>query len=240
MTFAEDLAERYPDSARIFEGMAEEERGHRHRLLELYQARFGSHLPPIRREDVRGFLRRRPIWLTKNLPLDSIRKEAEAMELEAQRFYARAAEQAQDIGVRRLLGDLAEAERDHEDRATQLTGDILKPGVRAEEERTRRRMFVLQYVQPGLAGLMDGSVSTLAPLFAAAFATHQNWQTFLVGLAASIGAGISMAFAEALSDDGSLTGRGSPWLRGAVTGSMTAIGGGGPSAALLGAGGSPH
>jgi erythrin-vacuolar iron transport family protein len=233
MAFAEDLAERYPDSARIFEGMAEEERGHRHRLLELYEERFGSHLPPIRREDVRGFLRRRPIWLTKNLSLDSIRKEAGTMEFEARRFYARAAEQAQDIGVRRLLGDLAEAEKDHEDRATQLTGDILQPGVRAEEDRTRRRMFVLQYVQPGLAGLMDGSVSTLAPLFAAAFATHQNWQTFLVGLAASIGAGISMGFAEALSDDGSLTGRGSPWLRGLTCGVMTAIGGLGHSLPYL-------
>lgn len=233
MSFAEDLAERYPDSAKIFEAMAEEERGHRHRLLELYEERFGSHLPPIRREDVRGFLRRRPIWLTKNLPLDSIRKEAETMEFEATRFYARAAEQAQDVGVRRLLGDLAEAEKGHEDRATKLTGDILKPGVREEEDRTRRRMFVLQYVQPGLAGLMDGSVSTLAPLFAAAFATHQNWQTFLVGLAASIGAGISMGFAEALSDDGSLTGRGSPWLRGLTCGIMTSIGGLGHSLPYL-------
>jgi rubrerythrin len=233
MSFAEDLAERYPDSAKIFEAMAEEERGHRHRLLELYEERFGSHLPPIRREDVRGFLRRRPIWLTKNLPLDSIRKEAETMEFEANRFYARAAEQAQDVGVRRLLGDLAEAEKGHEDRATKLTGDILKPGVREEEDRTRRRMFVLQYVQPGLAGLMDGSVSTLAPLFAAAFATHQNWQTFLVGLAASIGAGISMGFAEALSDDGSLTGRGSPRLRGLTCGVMTAIGGLGHSLPYL-------
>jgi rubrerythrin len=233
MTFAEDLAERYPDSAKIFEAMAEEERGHRHRLLELYEERFGTHLPPIRRENVRGFLRRRPIWLTKNLPLDSIRKEAETMEFEANRFYARAAEQAQDVGVRRLLGDLAEAEKGHEDRATKLTGDILKPDVREGEDRTRRRMFVLQYVQPGLAGLMDGSVSTLAPLFAAAFATHQNWQTFLVGLAASIGAGISMGFAEALSDDGSLTGRGSPWLRGLTCGVMTAIGGLGHSLPYL-------
>jgi rubrerythrin len=233
MTFAEDLAERYPDSAKIFEAMAEEERGHRHRLLELYEERFGTHLPPIRREDVRGLLRRRPIWLIKNLPLDSIRKEAETMEFEANRFYARAAEQAQDVGVRRLLGDLAEAEKGHEERATKLTGDILKPGVREEEDRTRRRMFVLQYVQPGLAGLMDGSVSTLAPLFAAAFATHQNWQTFLVGLAASIGAGISMGFAEALSDDGSLTGRGSPWLRGLTCGVMTAIGGLGHSLPYL-------
>jgi len=225
MTFAEDLAKRYPDTAKIFEEMAEEERGHRHRLLEIYEQRFGPHLPPIRREDVKGFLRRRPIWLTKNLPLDTIRKEVETMELEAERFYAKAAEKAEDVGVRRLLGDLAEEERSHEKLAVKLTGDILKPEVRAEEDRTRRRMFVLQYVQPGLAGLMDGSVSTLAPLFAAAFATHHNFQTCLVGLAASIGAGISMGFAEALSDDGSLTGRGSPWLRGLTCGLMTTLGG---------------
>jgi len=225
MTFAEDLKERYPDSAKVFEEMAEEERDHRHRLLELYEQRFGAHLPPIRREDVRGFLRRRPIWLTKNLPLDTIRKEVETMELQAEQFYAKASDTAEDVGVRRLLGDLAEEERGHEKLATRLTGEILKPDVREAEDKTRRRMFVLQYVQPGLAGLMDGSVSTLAPLFAAAFATHHNWQTFLVGLAASIGAGISMAFAEALSDDGSITGRGSPWIRGTTTGIMTAVGG---------------
>jgi erythrin-vacuolar iron transport family protein len=225
MTFAEDLRERYPDSAKIFEQMAEEERGHRHMLLETYEQRFGPHLPPIRREDVKGFLRRRPVWLTKNLSLETIRREVETMEMQAERFYVKAAEQAQDVGVRRLLGDLAEAEKGHEKMAAKLTDQILSPGVRAEEDRTNRRMFVLQYVQPGLAGLMDGSVSTLAPLFAAAFATHQNWQTFLVGLAASIGAGISMGFAEALSDDGSLTGRGSPWLRGLTCGAMTTLGG---------------
>jgi erythrin-vacuolar iron transport family protein len=225
MTFAEDLAERYPESARIFEQMAEEETGHRHRLLEIYEQRFGKHLPPIRRDNVRGFLRRRPIWLTKNLSLDTIRKEVSTMEFEAERFYVRAAEQTQDVGVRRLLGDLAEAEKGHESMAAKLTDRILSPDVRADEDKTRRRVFVLQYVQPGLAGLMDGSVSTLAPLFAAAFATHHNRQTFLVGLAASIGAGISMGFAEALSDDGSLTGRGSPWLRGATCGAMTTVGG---------------
>jgi len=225
MSFAEDLKERYPDSAKLFEEMAEEERGHRHMLLELYEQRFGPHLPPIRREDVKGFLRRRPVWLTKNLSLDTIRKAAETMEFEAERFYTKAAEQTQDVAVRRLLGDLAEAEKGHESVATKLTNEILSPDVREAEDRTRRRMFVLQYVQPGLAGLMDGSVSTLAPLFAAAFATHNNWQTFLVGLAASIGAGISMGFAEALSDDGSLTGRGSPWLRGVTCGVMTTLGG---------------
>jgi rubrerythrin len=225
MSFAEDLAERYPDSAKIFEEMAEEEKGHRHLLLEMYEQRFGPNLPPIRRGDVKGFLRRRPIWLTKNLSLDVIRKEAETMEFEAERFYAKAAEQATDVGVRKLLGDLAELERGHETLAARLTDNILSSDVRAEEDKTRKRMFVLQYVQPGLAGLMDGSVSTLAPLFAAAFATHHNWQTFLVGLAASIGAGISMGFAEALSDDGSMTGRGSPWLRGGICGLMTTLGG---------------
>src|SRR6202451_4466257 len=225
MAFAEDLAQRYPDSAQLFEEMPEKQRAHRHRLLELYEQRFGPHLPPIRRDNVRGFLRRRPIWLTKNLSLDTIRKEVGTMEFEAERFYIKAAEQAEDVGVRRLLGDLAEAEKGHEKVAARLTDRILSPDVRADEDKTRRRVFVLQYVQPGLAGLMDGSVSTLAPLFAAAFATHQNKQTFLVGLAASIGAGISMGFAEALSDDGSLTGRGSPWLRGLTCGLMTALGG---------------
>jgi len=225
MSFAEDLADRYPDSAKLFEQMAEEEKGHRHMLLQMYEQRFGPNLPPIRRANVKGFLRRRPIWLTKNLSLEAIRKEAETMEFEAERFYAKAAEQTRDVGVRKLLGDLAEMEKGHESLAAKLTDQILNPDVRAEEDKTRKRMFVLQYVQPGLAGLMDGSVSTLAPLFAAAFATHHNWQTFLVGLAASIGAGISMGFAEALSDDGSLTGRGSPWLRGATCGAMTTLGG---------------
>ena len=225
MSFAEDLASRYPDSAKVFEEMAEEETGHRHMLLEMYEQRFGKNLPPIRRSDVKGFLRRRPIWLTKNLPLDTIRKEAETMEFEAERFYARAAEQATDVGVRKLLGDLAELEKGHEKLAGKLTDALMHSDARSEEDKTSHRMFVLQYVQPGLAGLMDGSVSTLAPLFAAAFATHQNWQTFLVGLAASIGAGISMGFAEALSDDGSMTGRGSPWLRGGICGLMTTLGG---------------
>src|ERR1700692_47380 len=225
MTFAEDLAERYPESAKIFEEMAEEEKGHRHMLLEMYEKRFGPNLPPIRRDNVRGFLRRRPIWLTKNLSLDAIRKEVGTMEFEAERFYVKAAEQTQDVGVARLLGDLAEAEKGHEKGAAKLNDETLTPDVRAEEDKPRRRMFVLQYVQPGLAGLMDGSVSTLAPLFAAAFATHQNWPTFLVGLAAALGAGISMAFAEALSDDGKLSGRGAPRIRGAVCGLMTTLGG---------------
>jgi rubrerythrin len=225
MSFAEDLAERYPASAKVFEQMAEEENGHRHMLLNLYEKRYGPHLPPIRREDVKGFLRRRPVWLTKNLPLDTVRKEAETMEFESRRFYEKARDQATEVGARKLLGDLAAMERGHEAVANRIGARILTEGARSEEDRTSQRMFLLQYVQPGLAGLMDGSVSTLAPLFAAAFATHNNWETFLVGLAASIGAGISMGFAEALSDDGSLTGRGSPFLRGGVCGLMTALGG---------------
>ena len=233
MSFAEDLQERYPASAQVFEQMAEEERKHRHMLLELYERRFGKHLPPIRREDVRGFLRRRPIWLTKNLSLETIRREAENMEFQAARFYMKAADQATDTGVRKLLGDLAEAEQGHEELASSLERSLLTDEAKSEEEKTSKRMFVLQYVQPGLAGLMDGSVSTLAPLFAAAFATHTNHETFLVGLAASIGAGISMGFAEALSDDGSLTGRGSPWLRGGICGLMTALGGLGHSLPYL-------
>ncbi len=225
MSFSEDLAERYPASAKVFEQMSREETKHRHLLLELYRKRFGEHLPPIRREDVKGFLKRRPIWLTKNLPLDVIRKQAETMEFESRRFYERARDFSTDVGVRKLLGDLAAMEHGHETVASRIQAAILTEGAIDAEEETRQRMFVLQYVQPGLAGLMDGSVSTLAPLFAAAFATHDNWPTFLVGLAASIGAGISMGFAEALSDDGSLTGRGSPFLRGGVCGLMTTLGG---------------
>lgn len=225
VAFAEDLEERYPATAKTFREMADVEKGHREMLLAQYQRRFGAELPPIRREDVKGTLKRRPIWLTKNLPLERVRDEAELMERQAARFYQLAAEQATDVGTRKLLGDLALAEQGHEKVAGRMQETNLSPDARAEEDRTRHRMFVLQYVQPGLAGLMDGSVSTLAPLFAAAFATHHNWETFLVGLAASIGAGISMGFAEALSDDGSLTGRGSPWLRGGVCGLMTALGG---------------
>ncbi len=225
MSFAEDLAERYPASARVFERMSTEESKHRHLLLEQYEKRFGPHLPPIRREDVKGFLRRRPVWLTKNLPLETIRKQAEVMEYESRRFYEKARDRTTDVGVRKLLGDLAAMEHGHEQVAERIAAATLTEGALAEEERTKSRVFVLQYVQPGLAGLMDGSVSTLAPLFAAAFATQSNEKTFLVGLAAAIGAGISMGFAEALSDDGSLTGRGSPFLRGGVCGLMTALGG---------------
>ena len=225
MSFAEDLAERYPASAKVFEEMAEEEKSHRNALMQMYEERFGPHLPPIRREDVKGFLKRRPVWLSKNLPLDTVRKEAENMEYQAARFYQKAAERTTDLGIRKLLGDLAAVEATHRETAGRLEEAHLTEEARDEEGKTQHRMFVLQYVQPGLAGLMDGSVSTLAPLFAAAFATQNNWQTFLVGMAASIGAGISMGFAEALSDDGSMTGRGSPWIRGTICGLMTTLGG---------------
>jgi rubrerythrin len=193
-------------------------------LLDLYRKKFGDFLPLIRRQDVKGFVARRPIWLNRPLGIDAVRKFAEEMEFETARFYRRAAEAAKDDAVRALQNRLAAAEDVHEKLAHEL-GEQIEPAARASEEETARRMFVLQYVQPGLAGLMDGSVSTLAPLFAAAFATHETWATFLVGLAASVGAGISMGFAEALSDDGSLTGRGAPVVRGVVCGTMTALGG---------------
>jgi rubrerythrin len=225
LTFAEMLREQYPASAKVFVEMAEEEKNHRHLLFDLYENRFGPDLPAIRREDVKGFLRREPIWLSTKLSLDAMRRKAETMEFEAHRFYSKAAERTTDTGIRKLLGDLAEIEQKHENLAAKLVETHLTPDARAQEEETSRRMFVLQFVQPGLVGLMDGSVSTLAPLFAAAFATHHNWETFLVGLAASIGAGISMGFAEALSDDGSLTGRGAPWIRGVICGLMTTVGG---------------
>jgi len=222
--FAEGLRGQYDASAKVFDEMAEEEVRHRTMLFDLYRSKFGEYLPLIRRQDVRGFVRHKPLWLVRPLGIDEVRKYAAEMEYETARFYRKAAETARDASVRELLVQLAEAEDKHEAMAEKLE-DKISPSARSAEDETARRMFVLQYVQPGLAGLMDGSVSTLAPLFAAAFATHHTWDAFLVGMAASIGAGISMGFAEALSDDGSLTGRGAPWLRGAVCGVMTAIGG---------------
>jgi rubrerythrin len=219
--FADGLQISYPEQAEKFRAMRHEEDGHRHRLLELYKSRFGDHVPHIRRQDVRGFVDRKPVWLIRPLGLKTVQKTAETMEVETRRFYEAAARRSTDTGIRQLLGDLAEEERNHAVTAEQIAQTKL-----SEDEKSRaKRLFVLQVIQPGLAGLMDGSVSTLAPLFAAAFATHNSFQTFLVGLAASVGAGISMGFAEALSDDGSLTGRGHPWARGFVCGLMTTLGG---------------
>ena len=223
--FADGLREQYPASAKVFEEMAEEEIRHRGMLFDIYREKFGDYLPLVRRQDVKGFVRHTPLWLVRPLGLDEVRKYAANMEYETAHFYRQAAKSARDASVRELLDRLAEIEEQHENLAEKLSEEILTKEARGEEEATARRMFVLQYVQPGLAGLMDGSVSTLAPLFAAAFATHNTWETFLVGMAAALGAGISMAFAEALSDDGSLTGRGAPVIRGVVCGGMTTIGG---------------
>jgi rubrerythrin len=209
----------------VFDEMKAEESGHRQSLIDMYRQRFGDHIPLIRRQDVKGFVERRPIWLIRPLGINAVRKQVEIMELETQRFYERALAKIADASTRKLLGDLAEVERQHHARAGTLEEEHLTPTARTEEDKSKRRLFMLQIVQPGLAGLMDGSVSTLAPIFAAALATHKSHDAFLVGLAASIGAGISMAFAEALSDDGSLTGRGKPVLRGLVTGAMTTAGG---------------
>jgi rubrerythrin len=223
--FAEGLRENFPASAAVFEGMRAQETSHRQRLLELYRQKFGEHIPLIRRQDVRGFVSRQPVWLVRPLGLERVRRQAAAMEAETRRFYERAAARARDVSVRKLLDDLAQEERSHELQAQELGEKKLSPEVKGEEQEAERRLFVLQVVQPGLVGLMDGSVSTLAPVFAAAFATRNSWNAFLVGFAASVGAGISMGFAEALSDDGSLTGRGHPWLRGLITGLMTTLGG---------------
>lgn len=223
--FAAALRDKYPATADVFTQMRDEEIGHRRRLTELYRQRFGEHIPLLRREDVRGFTRRLPPWRVWPRGLDAMRRQAAVMELETKQFYRRAAQQTTDAEVRQLLDDLADEESRHERRAGELVEEKLTPDAREHEDETRRRLFLLQVVQPGLAGLMDGSVSTLAPLFAAAFATRDSWDAFLVGLAASIGAGISMGFAEALSDDGALTGRGHPWARGLVCGVMTTLGG---------------
>jgi len=222
---AEGLRNDYPASARIFFEMAEEEADHRRRLLDLYREKFGDHIPLIRRHDIRGFIKHPPVWQLNPLQLDEVRKISESMETETKQFYRRAAARSQDVSIRKLLGDLADAEVEHEHRAEELNAENLPADVRESEDVHARRNFVLRVIQPGLAGLMDGSVSTLAPVFAAAFATGRSRDAFIVGLAASIGAGISMGFAEALSDNGSLTGRGAPLIRGVITGLMTTVGG---------------
>lgn len=223
--YADLLRADYPASAKLFEGMAAEEDQHRARLFELHVSRFGQTVPLIRREHVAGYYARRPIWLVENLGIDRIRIEAEVMERDAERFYLTAAAQATDAATRKLLGDLAAAEAGHQNTAAELVGAHLDARALADEDAVNRRQFILTWVQPGLAGLMDGSVSTLAPIFATAFATQDTWTTFLVGMAASVGAGISMGFTEAASDDGELSGRGSPTKRGIASGVMTTLGG---------------
>jgi len=225
LDIAEGLREEYPGSAKVFTEMAGEEGTHRRRLLEIYREKFGEHIPLIRRQDIRGFIRHKPVWQMQPLHLKAVRMLAESMEEETQHFYRKAAIRSTDVSIRKLLGDLADAEVEHERRADNLRTENLPGNVVAEEDAHAHASFVLRFIQPGLAGLMDGSVSTLAPVFATAFASNNTWETFLVGMAASIGAGISMGFAEALSDNGSLTGRGAPWIRGLVTGLMTTIGG---------------
>ena len=224
-SYAERLRADYPATAAVFDGMAAEEDGHRKRLVDLHRDRFGDVIPLIRREHVAGYYARRPVWLIENLGLDRIRAEADAMERDAERFYLEAAKRTSDAATRKLLGDLAAAEAGHQSTAERLEQTHLGEDARISEEANERRQFVLTWVQPGLAGLMDGSVSTLAPIFATAFATQDTWTTFLVGLAASVGAGISMGFTEAASDDGQLSGRGSPWKRGFASGIMTTVGG---------------
>lgn len=223
--YAEHLREDFPSSAKVFDGMALEEDEHRRKLIDAHKARFGDVIPLIRREHVAGFYARRPVWLVENLGLETIRAEAREMERQAEQFYRKAADRTQDANTRKLLGDLAAAEADHGNVAGQLEAQHLTDENRKNEDADAHRQFLLTWVQPGLAGLMDGSVSTLAPIFATAFATHNTDTTFLVGLAASVGAGISMGFTEAASDDGELSGRGSPVKRGFASGIMTTLGG---------------
>jgi erythrin-vacuolar iron transport family protein len=221
--FAVRLRDDFPKTAALFDEMAKEVDSHRAALIALHQDRFGEKIPLIHREHVAGFYSRRPMWLANTLSLDQMRSEAADMEKRAERFYLSAAAQTQDAHTRKLLGDLAAAEARHHQHATDLEEQVRQEGE--EEAETANHQFILTWVQPGLAGLMDGSVSTLAPIFATAFATQDTWTTFLVGLAASVGAGISMGFTEAASDDGVISGRGSPIKRGIAAGVMTTLGG---------------
>jgi rubrerythrin len=223
--FADGLVENYPASAKVFTEMATEENEHRRRLIDLFVSKFGDHIPLVRRHDIRGYIPQQPVWQVRPLNIEAVRTRASEMERVAARFYRQAVSRTSDASIRKLLGDLAEIEDAHDRRALNLEKEILTESARHSEEEGERRRFILQIIQPGLVGLMDGSVSTLAPVFAAAFATHNSWNAFLVGLAASVGAGISMGFAEALSDDGKLSGRGAPLLRGLICGLMTFGGG---------------
>ena len=223
--FAEGLREEHPDTAKIFFDMAAEENEHRRELIDLYSSRFGSHIPLVRRQDVRGFVQRKKLWQARLQGIEAVRQQPSQMEQDARRFYQLAASRTTDASSRMLLGDLAKAESQHERTAGEIEAKRLPQEARGREDENARRSFILQVVQPGLVGLMDGSVSTLAPVFAAAFATHNSWNAFQVGIAASLGAGISMGFAEALADDGKLSGRGTPYLRGLVCGLMTIAGG---------------
>lgn len=223
--FAHDLRDEYPGSAQMFADMAAEENEHRRKLIDVFAERFGSHIPLVQRQEVRGWVQRRPAWQVRAMGIEAVRRHVQQMEQDAGRFYQRAASRTTDTGIRKLLGDLAEAELAHEHTAGAIERKRLPGETRVTENDNARRRFVLQVIQPGLVGLMDGSVSTLAPVFAAAFATHNSWNAFLVGMAASLGAGISMGFAEALADDGKLSGRGTPLLRGVVCGLMTIAGG---------------
>jgi len=223
--FAHDLREEYPGSAQMFADMAAEENEHRRQLIDVFAERFGSHIPLVQRQEVRGWVQRKPAWQVRAMGIEAVRRHVQQMEQDAGRFYQQAASRTSDAAVRKLLGDLAEAELQHEHTAGAIEKKRLPGETRASEDDDARKRFVLQIIQPGLVGLMDGSVSTLAPVFAAAFATHNTWNAFLVGMAASLGAGISMGFAEALADDGKLSGRGTPFLRGLVCGLMTIAGG---------------
>lgn len=224
-SFARKLQPLFPDTAKVFSAMAEVEQTHRNNLITLFQDIYGETIPLIRREHVKGFYKARPIWLVENLSIEDIRQEVERMEEQSARFYEEAVKSVGNASIRQLLGDLALAERGHQETAQTLTEKYVTSEKAQEEEKSAKRQFLLTYVQPGLAGLMDGSVSTLAPIFAAAFATQDTWQTFLIGLSASVGAGISMGFTEAAHDDGKLSGRGSPLKRGLASGIMTAVGG---------------
>ena len=215
----------FPETASMFQEMLDEENVHRRQLIDLFKNKFSNNIPLIKREHVQGFYTRRPIWLIENLTLDKVRQEIVKMEKDAANFYFKTAQKTADPDIRKLLGDLAEIESKHSDKALLKASIIEKSSLAIDELKKAKKQFILTWVQPGLAGLMDGSVSTLAPIFATAFATKDSHTTLLVGLAASIGAGISMGFTEAAHDDGIISGRGSPIKRGVASGVMTTLGG---------------
>lgn len=215
----------YPVTSKMFKQMSILKNKNRKKLVELHKKKFGETLSITDQKEIANYFKRKPEWLVIKNSIEKVRNEIVEMETLSAQFYNSFAKKSQNIEIRNLLIDLAIMSREQKDNAKLILLNAQKSRSAKEEVTKDKRQFILTWVQPGLAGLMDGSVSTLAPIFATAFATKDSHTTLLVGLAASIGAGISMGFTEAVHDDGVISGRGSPIKRGFASGIMTTIGG---------------
>lgn len=215
----------YPETSKMFKKMSILKNKNRQQLIKLHKKKFGETLNITHKNEIYNFFKRKPKWFVIKNSIEKVRNEIIEMEANSSQFYNSFAKKSNNIETRNLLIDLAMMSREQKDNAKLILLNTQKLHSAKEEVTKDKKQFILTWVQPGLAGLMDGSVSTLAPIFATAFATKDSHTTLLVGLAASIGAGISMGFTEAVHDDGVISGRGSPIKRGFASGIMTTIGG---------------